>query len=282
MAPSSPTKRRKKDTNEPQVKMTMASKKRTNIEKGEEPSLPILLGLLFAFFMIVCLFTGLRFYLQPYKGSILAPVDLFADYVGEIRQIKHMYDNQTDLFWKTILSGVRIVLSTENPESPAIIMVVIPSGNHQMALCLAQHMAQTLNRLLGSKNPEDPSHAVVDVSSLGRFKTDEQKWKIDEQIRAIVDDGQRTVIISGLEDIHPETLIVFHQFCDDLEAVYKNIAMIFLLEVPPEEHVENDSDVHSHLSSLWGTLNQSAYRVLMAQMASNIAILTAKDDFMGC
>ena len=192
-------------------------------------------------------------------------------YFKKIEKLKPNYSPQTDDFWNIIKSFPYFLLSQENPEGPAVLLMVTPAGSLDPALQLSKQLAQTINNFLDS-HPKDLHH--VNGAILSTESPDVQKRMIDEQIRTMVDNHkQRVVVVVNLEKIDPKAIMIFHGYCDNSEAVYKNIAIILLLELPAGVQAKNNEDVYTHLSQIWGSLGKSRTQALFSRMANNIAIL---------
>ena len=192
-------------------------------------------------------------------------------YFKEIEKLKPNYSPQTDDFWNIIKSFPYFLLSQENPENPAVLLMVTPAGSLDPALQLSKQLAQTINNFLDS-HPKGLHH--VNGAILSTESPDVQKRMIDEQIRTMVDNHkQRVVVVVNLEKIDPKAIMIFHGYCDNSEAVYKNIAIILLLELPAGVQAKDNEDVYTHLSQIWGSLGKSRTQALFSRMANNIAIL---------
>lgn len=208
------------------------------------------------------------------------PTPQLISYEAELKKMQSKYVNQTDRFWTTFLASHEPILTTNDPDVPAVIMLTIPESHHHMALCFAQHHAEILNNLLGIKNLKSLRPSYVDGTELSPLDPDTQKVRLDKAIQNIYEKNQRTVIINNLEKLHPESVRFFHGICDNLEAKYKDIAIIFILEVPEESKFTKDQDVYVYLYKLWSQLESGTINALLARMANNVAIMQTVDHFI--
>lgn len=202
------------------------------------------------------------------------PQPLLPQYLKEIESLKSNSDQQTDNFWNIIKSFPYDLLSEKNPNSPAVLLMVAPADGISRAFQLTQQIADTLNRILNSDSNYVP---IINGSDLVAQGPDEQKLMIDEQIRNFVENQkQRAVVVTNLEKIDPMAIMIFHAYCDNSEAVYKDIAIILLLELPAGVSSENEKNIFSHLTQIWSQLGKSTINALFTRLANNIAILNTE------
>lgn len=225
---------------------------------------------------IITILSSILFLLIKYLYSTFQyqeSVQALPLYLKEVEKLKPIYSPQTDDFWNNIKSFPYSLLSEENPEGPAVLLMVAPAGGLNLSLQLTHQLAHILHKLLNSSS----KNLHVNGTSLTVESPDDQKMMIDKQIRNLVDNqGQKVVVVVNLEKIDPNAIMIFHAYCDNSEAVYKNIAIIFLLELPSGVYAKNNGNVYSYLSQIWSRLGKSRYQALFSRMANNIAILKAK------
>lgn len=229
--------------------------------------------------MIALLMAALAIYMYNRQTSATSPTALYDLYKAELQKMQSKYINQTDRFWTTFQSGVEPIFK-DDPDVPAVIMLAVPDDHRSMALCFTQHVAEVLNKILGDVNPSSTLFPLVDASKLDTLNADEQKLKIDEKIHKIIESNQRTVIISGLEKLLPQSILIFHGFCDNSEAVFKNIAIIFMLQFPAESNFNTDEEVYAYLFKLWNELGPSKTKALLVRMANNVVIMQRVNHFI--
>lgn len=199
----------------------------------------------------------------------------FSIYLRDVENLKSNYGQQSETFWNNILSFPYFLLSEENPESPAVLLIVAPAGRLNLALHLTEQLANILHKLLNSSSKD--LH-IVNGTLLTLENPDDQKLMIDEGIRTLVEDQeQKVVVVVNLEKIDPNAVMIFHAYCDNSEAIYKDIAIIFLLELPPGVYAKNNGHVYSYLSRIWSRLGKSRYQALFSRMANNIIIMSTRD-----
>lgn len=229
--------------------------------------------------MVALLMAALAVYMYNRQTSATSPTALYDSYKAELEKMQSKYINQTDRFWMTFQSGLEPIFK-DDPDVPAVILLAVPDDHNSMASCFTQHVAEVLNKILGDVNPSSTLASFVDASELDTLNADEQKLKIDEKIHKIIESNQRTVIVSGLEKLLPQSILIFHGFCDNSEAVFKNIAIIFMLEFPAESNFNTDEEVYAYLFKLWNELGPSKTKALLVRMANNVAIMQRVNHFI--
>ena len=233
------------------------------------------LGMLVALSMVL-----LAMYMYHREPLMNTSQNLFDLYETELGKMRTKYVNQSTRFWTTFLSSLEPILTTDDPDLPAVIMLAVPTSQHSMGLCFAEHLAEVLNKLFVDKNTM-PLKQYLDSSSLINLGEDEQKVKIDEIIKKIiVENKQRMVIVDQVEKLHPKSVIIFHGYCDNSEAVFKHIAIVFLLEIPTESNFSSDEEVYAYLFKLWDELGPGKTQALLSRMANNVAIMQKVDHFI--
>ena len=69
------------------------------------------------------------------------------------------------------------------------------------------------------------------TSDLSHLSSDQAKLTIDEDITAAIQSGTISIVVQSLEALQPEAAMMFHAFCDNIEAPYKTAVFIFTVQV---------------------------------------------------
>ncbi|GAB1607055.1 uncharacterized protein LOC115223046 [Argonauta hians] len=252
-----------------------------SVKKIEDHSKLTVLFILVSF--IVCS-TCLHSFNESNVPEQPPPVNLFQIHKENIKTLQNKFLGQSNRTWKILKSSIHHVITSENPDRPAVIFMVLPNKNsHPMALCLAQHFAQDIDKVLTCQTTQTAAAAAtypfVDGDKFISYNTEDQKLKLDQSIETIVSD-YNSVIISHLEKFHSKSVMLFHGLCDTTEAKYKRIAIIFLLET--SKQIKDEAQLALYLENLWSDIDPVRIKPLLARLANNVIFLNPDESFEKC
>lgn len=201
----------------------------------------------------------------------------FKKYLSELQRI---FTTQDKDFWKKIKVPVLRVIKEEEPEYPAVLMLVVPKGEStsQTATCLAKKYRSKLSKLYrGSGNINE---AYIDAQTLSSSGSVENiKYDLDNKIKELLDNTNTelpTMVIDHIEALDPNVMLLFHGYCDGDYAPHKKALILFVLHTNLDsKEIKNlDRTVDGLLQSLWGkNLDADKIPPLIARIANNKAMI---------
>lgn len=214
------------------------------------------------------------------KNSTDPLVKIKEDFKRYLSELQGIFTTQDKDFWKKIKVPVLRVIKEEEPEYPAVLMLVVPKGEStsQTATCLAKKYRSKLSKLYrGSGNINE---AYIDAQTLSSSGSVENiKYDLDNKIKELLDNTNTelpTMVIDHVEALDPNVMLLFHGYCDGDYAPHKKALILFVLHTNLDsKDIKNlDRTVDGLLQSLWGkNLDADKIPPLIARIANNKAMI---------
>ena len=220
---------------------------------------------------------------QPLKtvnsssNPLVNPVENFKK---EFKDLKSKFIAQDPDFWKRIKVPVLRVIRDEEPEYPAIVLLVVPKGEStsKTATCFAKRYRSIINKVYTGE--EKLEKGYINVQKISKNSVEEFKYELDHEIKELFNSTKsevHTIVIDHIEALDPNVMLLFHGYCDGDHAPYKKAMFVFVLHTDLEtEKASEDLDktVDHHLLSLWGkNLDKDKIPPLIARVANNKALI---------
>lgn len=207
-------------------------------------------------------------------------VKIKEDFKRYLSELQGIFITQDKDFWKKIKVPVLRVIKEEEPEYPAVLLLVVPKGEStsQTATCLAKKYRSNLSKLYrGSGNINE---AYIDAQTLSSSGSVENiKYDLDNKIKELLDNTNTelpTMVIDHIEALDPNVMLLFHGYCDGDYAPHKKALILFVLHTNLDsKEIKNlDRTVDGLLQSLWGkNLDADKIPPLIARIANNKAMI---------
>lgn len=207
-------------------------------------------------------------------------VKIKEDFKKYLSELQRTFTTQDKDFWKKIKVPVLRVIKEEEPEYPAVLLLVVPKGEStsQTATCLAKKYRSNLSKLYrGSGNINE---AYIDAQTLSSSGSVENiKYDLDNKIKELLDNTNTelpTMVIDHIEALDPNVMLLFHGYCDGDYAPHKKALILFVLHtnLDSKEFKNLDRTVDGLLQSLWGkNLDADKIPPLIARIANNKAMI---------
>lgn len=207
-------------------------------------------------------------------------VKIKEDFKKYLSDLQGIFTAQDKDFWKKIKVPVLRVIKEEEPEYPAVLLLVVPKGDgtSQTATCLAKKYRSNLSKLYsGSGNINE---AYIDAQTLSSSGSVENiKYDLDNKIKELLDSKNTelpTMVIDHIEALDPNVMLLFHGYCDGDYAPHKKALILFVLHtnLDSKEFKNLDRTVDGLLQSLWGkNLDADKIPPLIARIANNKAMI---------
>lgn len=207
-------------------------------------------------------------------------VKIKEDFKRYLSELQGVFTAQDKDFWKKIKVPVLRVIKEEEPEYPAVLLLVVPKGDStsQTATCLAKKYRSNLSKLYsGSGNINE---AYIDAQTFSSSGSVENiKYDLDIKIKELLDNKNTelpTMVIDHIEALDPNVMLLFHGYCDGDYAPHKKALILFVLHtnLDSKEFKNLDRTVDGLLQSLWGkNLDADKIPPLIARIANNKAMI---------
>ena len=105
---------------------------------------------------------------------------------------------------------------------------------------------------------------------------------MDEFLRKMFKEGHRAALGHQLELLPPPSPLLFHSYCDDQNAPYKHVAIIFTVHLPVEpdaslEPKEAERTVEKYLADeVWAKENKDAVADLLIRVTDTVALMNGE------
>jgi len=241
-------------------------------EKVEMPVVGNRLRLLAPVAAVVCLVAIAVIYNFPPERVTKDDFDLAKVFGNSVDQLVLNFTNQTERFWKILKNRGSAHLRDNNPSQPLVLLLAAPPPAHEWVDCLAIKLAEMLG--LKQKN----NLARIDGADEKGYSGDKIKEKMDVYLKEKFEDGHRVAVIHHLELLPPPSALLFYSYCDDQNAPYKHVAIIFTVHLPFEPRTqEAEGSVNKYLLKE-GLLSDDMDKVaaLLSHIADTVAVMNGE------
>ena len=195
---------------------------------------------------------------------------------NKLSKIQSSFTNQTDRFWRILKNRCLAHLRNTNPRQPLVLLLAAPPPAHDVVDCLATKLGEML----------DPRHkrnlAMVNGTVERSKQGTEVKKKMDDLLIDKFKQGHRAALIHHLEHLPPPSPLLFYSYCDDQNALHKQVAIIFTVHLPREPDSslpanEAEGTVEKYLSTeVWSKEDQDSVAALLSRVADTVALMNGE------
>ena len=197
-------------------------------------------------------------------------------FANKIVELQSSFTNQTDRFWWIIKNRGLAHLRNASPPQPLVLLLAAPPAAHSTVDCLVRKLAVAL----------DPKHkrmlATIDGREERSLPGEMAKKKMDEFLIKRFKEGYRAALVHHLELLPFPAPLLFHSYCDDHNAPYKHVAIIFTVHLPVEpdaslEPKEAERTVEKYLADeVWAKENKDAIADLLIRVTDTVALMNGE------
>ena len=197
-------------------------------------------------------------------------------FANKIVELQSSFTNQTDRFWRIIKNRGLAHLRNASPSQPLVLLLAAPPAAHSTVDCLARKLAVAL----------DPKHkrmlATIDGREERSLPGEMAKKKMDGFLIKRFKEGYRAALVHQLELLPFPAPLLFHLYCDDHNAPYKHVAIIFTVHLPVEpdaslEPKEAERTVERYLADeVWAKENKDAIADLLIRVTDTVALMNGE------
>ena len=197
-----------------------------------------------------------------------------------LQRLEGRFKKQTPRFWKTLRNRGLAHLKRVQPTQPLVLMLGAPPSAHTWVSCFVKKLAKIL----------DPEHenglTVINgkdyISSVG----DKAKEELDNTLKETLQSGHRAAVVCDLQLLPPPSPVLFHSYCDNDNAPYKHVAILFTVRLPHEpdpalDPVRREGLVEEFLSQVWSDergYNIDAVSALLSRIADTVVVLNGEEE----
>lgn len=124
--------------------------------------------------------------------------------------------------------------------------------------------------------------AIIDGNQEKGNSADKTKEKMDEILEEKFKAGHRVALIHHLELLPPPSPLLFYSYCDDQNAPYKHVTIIFTVSLPEEPSSslspkEAEGVVEEYLANeVWSKVDEDAVSALLSRIATTVALMNGE------
>ena len=230
-----------------------------------------LVVVLLLIFMVILLF--------PPEPAKKADPDLATSLNDKIVELKSLFSNQTENFWKTFRIHSLVHLKSAHPKLPLVLAVGVPPSARDVAACMVKKLAKVL----------DPNHKRDFITIDGLEEMNNPWKKVNKKIYDLLNEnfeaGHKVALINHLELFPPPSHMMFHSFCDDQNAPYKRVEIIFTVYLPKEadfplsSNKEVEDAVDKYLvHEVWGKEELAATQALSVRVTQIVIFMNGESS----
>ena len=270
-----------KDDKEEQRLQGSTGSDSVNVEPDRKKEKDLKLAVIFviiAFFIIVVaiLLHDQGFSSRPDLPPPPPPFDFPKIFANKIMELQSSFTNQTDRFWRIIKNRGLAHLKNASPPQPLVLLLAAPPAAHSAVECFARKLAEAL----------DPKHkrmlATIDGREERNYPGEEAKKKMDDFLITRFKKGHRAALVHHLELLPPPSPLLFYSYCDEKNAPYKHVAIIFTVHLPVEPDAslaprEAEGTVDKYLAEeVWAKEDKDAVADLLIRVADTVALMNGE------
>ena len=177
------------------------------------------------------------------------------------------------------------------PERPVVVMLSGQPGTGPTTACIAKHLGILYTKALGG--PKHPIQPIsVNGSDFVRRNADEAKTKLDDQLASGFDNSSKAAIIHRFDRLPACSILLFHSYCENDNAEYKEVAIILTVEFDESIAMETsssfkdiDTHVGRHLTRYWSAcpdIQRDKKDAMLSRVANNVALVTEEQNLAVC
>ena len=226
----------------------------------------------------IAIFIGLPYLMQGSNDNDLvterqSSLDIFQQKFDSFRL---RFPAQTTRFWLTLKAAAKGLLKQANPSQPAVIVIAMHQSHSVTGKCIAEQFSNMISNVYNTDKVKP-----IDATYMSSTAAKMMKQHIEDQMHhALGNSKAKSLVFHHLENVPGEAAMMFHAFCDNENAPYKDAMLVFTLSIPESQWkpgVENDSLVEQVLTRLWEQdLDIDKYTALMSRVVRNAVYIRSE------
>lgn len=196
--------------------------------------------------------------------------DTLKSLTSKVSELKSVFSNQTNSFWTTFRIRSFAHLKNSDPSQPLVLLLAAAPSAYDVVSCMARKLAEVL----------DSDHGLITIDGVTERNSpgEKVKKKIDDQLTENFEAGRRVALVYRLDLLPPPSHMMFHAFCDDQNAPYKRVAILFTIHLPREPEFPFAADKEAEetgvarylLKEVWPNDDKGVIESLLVRVAPDI------------
>lgn len=214
---------------------------------------------------------------QP-EREMKSDFELVKRFEDGVNQLQLSFTNQTERFWKILKNRGLLHLTNNNPSEPLVFMLAAPPPAHEWVDCLATKLAKMLD-----PRPERNLSRIDGAKKKG-YPADQVEREMNDYLKEKFNDDYRVAVIHRLELLPPPSPQSFHSYCDNQDAPFKRVAIIFTVHLPeqPKSSLspqEAEAAVEEYLlEEVWLRDDMDSVAALLNRIAQTVALMNGESS----
>ena len=194
-------------------------------------------------------------------------------FIEMMEGLKNKFPDQDRRLWKTFNATAKRIIIDEHPIQPAVFLIASTKSTYEEADCLALQFSRVITKAFQSYDP-----VYVNVSAEYRSITSaDAKIVLERSLKNGFDGGSKSAVITNLEDLQGDTAMLLHAFCDNENAPYTKVVILFTIHI--DENAITEGGVEEYLTKIWRKqLNIDDIGALLSRVANNIVIVRKESE----
>lgn len=237
--------------------------------------------ILLALVLLFAIIGGLMYYkkISPrtFEVKVTNQTQDEIDFDNELYGLEDLYKQQDERVWYTFAAGIKSV-TAENPNKPSVFLLLYDNDKAENTVkCLSYDVTKAASKYL-MKQEIQP--VVIAGRELNQESIMKEPGVLLVQYKEHVT-NRGAMIVSNLEDVHPQIAQIFHFFCDRYSPLIKKAIYLFTLKIKefPNSHLQKVAEDALH--SLWAKdLPDNKLLPLITRLTGNV--LRISNDYREC
>ena len=215
--------------------------------------------------LIVAVAVVLGFLYVRGPAKILPPREPSIDDLRiRVEALKQKFPSQDGQVWKRLVAATSRQFTTDTVTMPSVSVIVSREGGEKTVGCLSREFAKTVSDVFAASPP-----LIVPARLVNR-----RKLELDETLIKSFKDGVKVAVFPHLEQFDKDTLLLMHSYCDDQDANYKNVILLFEAHVPARVQ---DHQIETFIESTWEReVDGDEAGALVSRVLRNVVVIKAE------
>lgn len=229
------------------------------------------------FLLLAVAYIAVVIYVSP-EDEMRGNCELVEVFKNGVENLQLSFPNQTDRFWKKLRTRGLAHLGNRDPPRPLVLLLAAPPAAHKWVNCLATKLAEKLDSKLNT------TPITIDGEEEKVNPSEMTKKTMDNLLKEKFVAGHKVALIHHLELFPPSSPLLFHSYCDDQDAPFKNVAIIFTVYMPVEPSSslsleEAEESVEDYLSDeVWMEVDKTAVAALLSRITDTVVVMNGESS----
>lgn len=204
--------------------------------------------------------------LSEQKTYVKPIEEVYSEFKQDLKYFINKFSQEKKV-WVQLIGQIESIM-VKSPVQPAVLLVVVPEDARGTATCLIYTIAHLLNKAF-----DDPRFVMYDTKTNGLANLSSLKKELDNTLQGL--SKSHTAIIHNIENIPGRAAMIFHAYCDNENAPFKQAVIFPMLDIKGKyEEVARDKSrlddtVDNYLTQLWGAeLEAKDVSAIISRMAN--------------